>query len=149
VWRREAVERVRQALGPDRVSQRRACGVLGQPRSTRRRALAVPDDEPRLVARMVELATRYGRYGYRRVTALLRSEGFRASHERVERPWRREGLGVPAKQPKRGRLWDNEGSCARLRPERKDHVWAYDLVQDRTRDGRAFRMLTVVDEFTR
>jgi transposase InsO family protein len=98
---------------------------------------------------MVELATRYGRYGFRRVTALLRAEGFRASDERAERPWRREGLGVPAKQPKRGRLWDNKGSCARLRPERKDHVWAYDLVQDRTRDGRAFRMLTVVDEFTR
>lgn len=136
-------------LGPDRVSQRRACRVLGQPRSTQRRAPHVPDDEPRLVARMVELACEYGRYGYRRVTALLRAEGFAANHKRVERLWRREGLKVPAKQPRRGRLWLNDGSCVRLRPERKDHVWSYDFVQARTRDGRAFRMLTVIDEYTR
>lgn len=136
-------------LGPDRVSQRRACRVLGQPRSTQRRAPHVPDDEPRLVARMVELACEYGRYGYRRVTALLRAEGFAANHKRVERLWRREGLKVPAKQPRRGRLWLNDGSCVRLRPERKDHVWSDDFVQARTRDGRAFRMLTVIDEYTR
>ena len=136
-------------LGPDRVSQRRACQVLGQPRSTQRRAPAVPDDEPRLVARMVELAVEYGRYGYRRVTALLQAEGFRVNHKRIERLWRREGLKVPQKQPKRGRLWLNDGSCVRLRPERKDHIWSYDFVQARTRDGRAFRMLTVIDEFTR
>ncbi len=143
------VEHVREVLGPDRVSQRRACQVLGQPRSTQRRRHSVPDDEPRLVTRMVELASQYGRYGYRRVTALLRAEGRRVNAKRVERLWRREGLKVPARQPKRKRLRDNAGSCARLRPERKDHVWAYDLVQDRTHDGRAFRMLTVVDEFTR
>jgi transposase InsO family protein len=143
------VEHVREALGPDRVSQRRACRVLGQWRSTQRRTPAVPGDEPRLVARMVELATQYGRYGYRRVTALLRGEGWRVNAKRVERLWRREGLKVPARQPKRKRLWDNDGSCVRLRPERKDHVWAYDFVQDRTHDGRAFRMLTVVDEYTR
>jgi putative transposase len=137
------------ALGPDRISQRRACKVLGQCRSTQRRPPAVPDDEPRLTSRMVELASEYGRYGYRRVTALLRAEGFRVNHKRVERLWRREGLKVPAKQPKRGRLWLNDGSCVRLRPERKDHVWSYDFVQARTRDGRAFRMLTVIDEFTR
>jgi putative transposase len=136
-------------LGPDRVSQRRACQVLGQPRSTQRREPTVPDDEPRLVKRMVELACQYGRYGYRRVTALLRAEGFRVNHERVERLWRREGLKVPAKQPKKGRRWLNDGSCVRLRPERKDHIWSYDFVQARTRDGRAFRMLTVIDEFTR
>jgi transposase InsO family protein len=98
---------------------------------------------------MVELACQYGRYGYRRITALLRAEGFAVNHKRVERLWRREGLKVPAKQPKRGRLWLNDGSCVRLRPERKDHVWSYDFVQARTRDGRAFRMLTVIDEFTR
>lgn len=109
----------------------------------------MPDDEPRLVARMVELACQYGRYGYRRITALLRAEGFEVNHKRVERLWRREGLKVPAKQPKRGRLWLNDGSCVRLRPERRDHVWSYDFVQARTRDGRAFRMLTVIDEFTR
>ena len=140
---------MRSVLGPDRVSQRRACQVLGQPRSTQRRAPAVPDDEPRLVARMIELASEYGRYGYRRVAALLRAEGFKVNHKRVERLWRREGLKVPAKQPKRGRLWLDDGSCVRLRPERKDHVWSYDFVQARTRDGRAFRMLNVIDEYTR
>jgi transposase InsO family protein len=108
-----------------------------------------PDGEPRLVARMVALATEYGRYGYRRVAALLRAEGFAVNHKRLERLWRREGLKVPARQPKRGRLWLHDGSCVRLRPERKDHVWSYDFVQARTRDGRAFRMLNVIDEYTR
>jgi transposase InsO family protein len=136
-------------LGPDRVSERRACKVLGQCRSTQRRTPAVPDDEPRLVARMVELAAEYGRYGYRRVAALLRAEGFAVNHKRVERLWRREGLKVPQRQPKRGRLWLGDGSCIRLRPDYKDHVWSYDFVQARTRDGRAFRMLTIIDEFTR
>lgn len=140
---------MRQALGPDRVSERRACKVLGQCRSTQRRGPAVPGDEPRLVARMTELACEYGRYGYRRVAALLRAEGFEVNHKRVERLWRREGLKVPARQPKRGRLWLNDGSCVRLRPEAKDHVWSYDFVQARTRDGRAFRMLNVIDEYTR
>jgi transposase InsO family protein len=98
---------------------------------------------------MVELAAEYGRYGYRRVAALPQAEGFQVNPKRVERLWRREGLKVPAKQPKRGRLWRNDGSCVRLRPERRDHVWSYDFVQARTRDGRAFRMLTAIDEFTR
>ena len=97
----------------------------------------------------MELARQYGRYGYRRVTALLRAESWRCNHKRVERIWRREGLRVPAQQPKRGRLWLNDGSCVRLRPERANHVWAYDFVEDRTRDGRKLRMLNVVDEFTR
>lgn len=98
---------------------------------------------------MVELATRYGRYGYRRVAALLRAEGWKVNHKRVERLWRREGLKVPAKQPKRGRLWLNDGSCVRLRPAYKDHVWSYDFMAARTTDGRAFRLLTVIDEHTR
>jgi len=98
---------------------------------------------------MVELAVEYGRYGYRRITALPRAEGFRVNHKRIERLWRRGGLKVPQKQPKRGRLWLDDGSCVRLRPERKDHVWSYDFVQARTRDGRASRMLTVIDESTR
>ncbi|QDV34694.1 Integrase core domain protein [Tautonia plasticadhaerens] len=136
-------------LGPDRVSRRRACKVLGQARSTQRRAPAVPDDEARLVARMVELACEYGRYGHRRVTALLRAEGFDVNRKRLGRLWRREGLKVPAKQPKRGRLWLNDGSCVRLRPGHKDHARSYDFVQARTRDGRAFRMRTVIDEHTR
>jgi putative transposase len=140
---------VRNVLGRDRVSERRACRVLGQPRATQRRAAHVPDDEPELVRRMVELATQYGRYGYRRVGALLRAEGFRVNHKRVERLWRREGLKVPQRQPARRRLWLNDGSCVRLRPEYPGHVWSYDFVKCRTTDGRAFRLLTVIDEYTR
>jgi transposase InsO family protein len=98
---------------------------------------------------MIELAGQYGRYGYRRITAMLRREGWRVNHKRVERLWRREGLKVPAKQPKRRRLWLNDGSCVRLRPQHRDHVWSYDFVYARTHDGRPLRMLTLIDEFTR
>lgn len=98
---------------------------------------------------MVQLASGYGRYGYRRVTALLRAEGWRVNHKRIERLWRQEGLKVPQKQPKRKRLWLNDGACVRLRPQYKDHVWSYDFVADRTSDGRSFRMLTLIDEQTR
>ena len=102
-----------------------------------------------MTAAIVRLASAYGRYGYRRITALLRGEGWYVNHKRVERIWRREGLKVPAKQPKRGRLWLNDGSCIRLRPNWPHHVWAYDFVMARTHDGRAFRMLTIIDEYTR
>ena len=109
----------------------------------------MPDDESRLVARRIELATQYGRYGYRRITALLRGEGWRENHKRVERLWRREGLKVPQKQPKRGRLWLTDGSCIRRRAEYRHHVWAYDFVAGRTHDGRPLKILTVVDEYSR
>jgi putative transposase len=102
-----------------------------------------------LTQRIVGLAHRYGRYGYRRVTALLRREGWRVNHKRVERIWRREVLKVPKKQPKRGRLWLNDGSTFRLRPERKDHVWSYDFIHDRTRDGRPLKILSIIDEYSR
>jgi len=131
------------------VSERRACKVLGQARATQRRPDQVSDEELKLVARVIELAAQYGRYGYRRITALLQQEGLRVNHKRVERIWRKEGLKVPQKQPKRGRLWLNDGSCIRLRPQHKDHVWSYDFMVDRTADGRAFRILTVLDEYTR
>ena len=131
------------------VSERRACSVVGQPRATQRRHLKTPDDEAALTADIVRLATRYGRYGYRRIREMLVAEGWRVNVKRVYRIWRREGLKVPMKQPKRGRLWLNDGSCVRLRPERPNHVWSYDFVQDRTQDGRAVRMLVVLDEFTR
>ena len=140
------VDQVRQALG---VSQRRACSVIGQPRSTQRRAPKIPDDEVQLTAAIIDLARQYGRYGYRRITALLRQAGWRVNKKRVERIWRREGLKVPQKQPKRGRLWLADGSCIRLRPERPHHVWSYDFVEDRTHDGRKFRMLNIIDEYTR
>ena len=131
------------------MSQRRACKTLKQHRSVQRRLPRLSSDEAALTAAITELATKYGRYGYRRITALLSQAGWRVNHKRVERIWHQEGLKVPAQQPKRGRLWLNDGSCIRLRPEHKDHVWAYDFVADRTAQGKAFRMLTVVDEFTR
>jgi putative transposase len=131
------------------VSERRACRVVGQHRSTQRREPVRRDDEAALTAAIVELASEYGRYGYRRIAALLRAQGWHVNVKRVWRIWRREGLKVPSKQPKRGRLWLNDGSCIRLRPSWPNHVWAYDFVQDRTHDGRTIRMLTVIDEFTR
>ena len=109
----------------------------------------VRDDEAPLTGRIVELASVYGRYGSPRITGMLRNEGWNVNHKRVERIWRDEGLKVPKKQPKRRRLWLNDGSCIRLRPTHRDHVWSYDFVADRTSDGRPIRMLTIVDEFTR
>ena len=106
-------------------------------------------DEERLTADIIALARQYGRYGYRRIGELLRRAGWHVNDKRVERIWRREGLKVPAKQPKRKRLWLNDGSCIRLRAERPNHVWAYDFMEHRTHDGRKFRLLNVVDEFTR
>jgi len=136
-------------LGRDMVTERRACRALGQARNTHRRKASVAADEPQLVKRIVWMAREYGRYGYRRITALLRAEGWWVNHKRVERIWRQEGLKVPAKQPKRRRLWLGDGSCIRLRPTHRNHVWSYDFVMDRTADGRVIRMLTIVDEFTR
>lgn len=108
-----------------------------------------PGDEEQLSGRVVELASRYGRYGYRRITALLQAEGWRVNHKRVERLWRQEGLKVPCKQPKRSRLWLGDGSCLRLRPLFAGHVWSYDFVAERTQDGRPLRILNVIDEYTR
>jgi len=124
--------------------------VLEQARATQRRNPSPPSDEEQLTRDIIALATRYGRYGYRRITALLNNEhGWRVNHKRVERIWRKEGLKVPKKQPKRGRLWLNNGSCIRLRPEYKDHVWSYDFMIDRTANGRAFKILNIIDEYTR
>lgn len=131
------------------ASERRACNLLSQPRATQRYLPIERDDEKPLVRRIIELASMFGRYGYRIIHGLLRLEGWWVNHKRVERIWRQEGLKVPKKQPKRGRLWLNDGSCVRLRAERKDHVWRYDFVPARTHDGRSFRMLTIIDEFTR
>ena len=123
--------------------------MLGQHRSTQRRVPRGQDDEERLTADIIDLARQYGRYGYRKIAELLRSTaGWIVNDKRVERIWRREGLKVPAKQPKRGRLWLSDGSCIRLRAERPNHVWSYDFVADRTHDGRKYRMLNVIDEFT-
>ena len=131
------------------VSERMACRVLGQHRSTQRKIPTTPDDEAALTTDIVALAIQYGRYGYRRINAMLRQVGWTVNLKRVERIWRREGLKVPAKQPKRSRLWLNDGSCIRLRPEHPNHVWSYDFVEARTHDGRKVRMLNIIDEFTR
>ena len=138
--------RVRGVL---RVSERRVCQVIGQCRGTQRYLPKVWDDEAGLTAAIIGYATQYGRYGYRRITALLRRDGWVVNHKRVERIWRQEGLKVPQKQPKRGRLWLTDGSCIRLRPCWRNHVWSYDFLSARTHDGRAFRILTIIDEYTR
>ena len=130
------------------VSERRACAALGQHRSTQRKTPRGHQDEEQLTADIIELARQYGRYGYRKITALLRNAGWLVNEKRVERIWRREGLKVPQRQPKRARLWQADGSCIRLRPEHRNHVWSCDVVEDRTHDGRKFRMLNVIDEFT-
>ena len=137
---------VRQRLG---ASERHACRVLGQSRSTQHRRRKVRADEAALRSDVVRLASQFGRYGYRRITNLLRIEGWRVNHKRVERIWGEEGLKVPRRQPKRGRLWLNDGSCIRLRPLYRGHVWSYDFVASRTHDGRALKLLTVLDEHTR
>ena len=121
-------------------------GSIARPGAGSRRAR---DDEDRLIADMIELARQYGRYSYGRIAALLRDAGWQVNEKRVERLWRREGLKVPGKQPRRGRLWLNDGSCVRLRAELTDHVWSYDFAHHRTHDGRAIRTLNVLDEFTR
>ncbi len=137
---------MRQTLG---VSERRACRVLGQHRSTQRKVPRGKSNEKQLTEDIIELARQPGRHGYRIVTGLLRNSGWHVNHKRVERIWRREGLKVPPKQKKKGRLWLNDGSCIRLRPEYPNHVWSYDFVQDRTHDGRAYRTLNIIDEFTK
>lgn len=132
-----------------RVSERVACRVAGQSRSTQRYLPILRSDEDALTQAIVVLAGQYGRYGYRRITALLQDEGWMIGKDRVERIWRREGLKVPQKQKPRGRLWLNDGSCVRLRPEHRNHVWSYDFVAARTHDGRSLRLLTLIDEYTR
>ena len=101
------------------------------------------------LASILALASQYGRFGYRRITVFLKQAGWKVGKDRVQRIWRREGLKVPAKQKPRGRLWLNDGSCIRLRPMHRNHVWSYDFVEARTHDGRSLRLLVMIDEFTR
>lgn len=131
------------------VSERRACRILGQCRATQRYSLKQEADEERLRHDVIRLASKYGRYGYKRITALLIQDGWRVNHKRVARICREEGLKVPSRQPKRSRLWLGDGSCIRRRPEYPNHVWSYDFVFDRTHDNRSFRVLTLIDEFSR
>ena len=144
--RRCAVERARGKYG---LSERHACRLLGPWRGTQRYPPIHRLDEDDLTRAVVALAAQYGRYGYRRITALLRNAGWSVGKDRVQRIWRREGLKVPQKQRPRRRLWRNDGSCVRLRPEHRNHVWSYDLVSARTHDGRTLRLLTLLDEYRR
>lgn len=130
-------------------SERHACRLVDQPRGTQRYRPTQRNDEDALTRAIIALASQYGRYGYRRITIELQKAGWQVGKDRVERIWRREGLKVPKRQKPRGRLWLNDGSCVRLRPERRNHVWSYDFVSAFTHDGRTVRMLNLIDEYTR
>ena len=132
-----------------KVSERRVCRALGQPRTTQRYAPREKSWEAQLVARMLELVRLHPRFGYRRVWALLRREGWRVNRKRIYRLWRREGLKVPKKPRKKRHLGHSANGCARLRPEHIDHVWAWDFIFDRTENGRTLKWLSIVDEYTR
>jgi putative transposase len=145
------VEEVRRRLGPEKVSQRRACQVLGQPRSTQRYVKRRPSDEAKLLSEMRRIARRRPRFGSPRIYDALCTQGWSVNHKRVERLWREEGMQVPKKQHKKRRLprCGSENSCVRKRALRPNHVWSYDFVEDRTEKNRKLRMLAVIDEFTR
>jgi putative transposase len=142
---RAAVIQARQKLG---TSERRTCQVLGVARSTLRYE-AVPRTEDDLRLALIRLAKQYGRYGYRKVGELLRSEGWTVNHKKVERIWREEGLQLPQRHRRRKRLYHHDASVIRLRPQYPNHVWSIDVVHDRLSNGRPYKMLTVLDEYTR
>ena len=123
--------------------------MIGQPRSSQRYEAKRLADEDEITTKIVELASAYGRYGYRMITAMLRGKGYLINHKRVYRIWRSFGLKVPEKQPKRRRLWLNDGSCIRLRAEHPNHVWSYDFVESRIGKGRKIKILNIIDEYTR
>ncbi len=131
------------------ISERRACRAIGQNISTQRYKVKKLSDEDDITNRIINLAAQYGRYGTPRITAILRREGFKVNHKRVERIWREQGTGVAKKQKKRRRLWLNDGSTIRLRPEYRNHVWSYDIMEDKTYNGKKFRILNIIDEYSR
>jgi transposase InsO family protein len=131
------------------VSERRACKTIGQLRSSYRYQAKPDPDQDRLRDRVCEVASEFSRYGYRQVTNILKMEGFEVGKDRVYRIWREEGLKVPQKAPKRSRLWVADGSLIRLRPEHRHHVWSYDFVADRTHNGTPYKILNIIDEFSR
>lgn len=131
------------------VSERRACRLVGQHRTTQRRETLIPHDEPRLLGNMRRLSARHPRFGYRRIHRLLLREGWRLNHKRVQRLWRREGMRVPRKRVKRRPPGNSANSCILRKAERRDHVWTYDFLFERTEDGRQVKILAVVDEYTR
>jgi len=144
--KREAVRKLTSEFG---ISERRACRVLDQPRASQRYQITVRGDEAALAKRMLELARKHPRYGYRFITAKLRQEGWPVNRKRVYRLWRRERLKVPQKKRKKRRLGTSENACHRRRAERKDHVWCWDFIFDRTASGSPLKWLSIEDEYTR
>lgn len=146
--RRDAVGHLRRRF---KVSERRACNLVGQHRSTQRYKPTQPEFEQRLLKRMNELATEHPRYGYRRIWALLRGEGFEVNRKRIERLWRLEGHRVPPHKPslRKKNLGSTQNSSRNLAASRPNQIWSYDFVADRTADGRPLKILNVVDEYTR
>jgi putative transposase len=138
--------RVQRHLG---VSERRACRVLGQPRSTQQYQPCHQERDRALVKRLHELARQHPRFGWRRISAKLREEHWQVNHKRVQRLWRAEGLKVPVKVHKRTRLGDGENACHRRKPEHAHHVWALDFLMDSTMNGGRLKFLTVMDEYSR
>jgi len=136
---------VRQKLGS---SERRACRTIGVARSTQRYE-ASPEDDDSLRLALVRLAKQYGRYGYRKIAELLRIEGWQVNHKKVERLWREEGLQIPQRHKKRKRLYHKDSSVIRLRPKYRNHIWSIDFVHDKLASGRPYKMLTVLDEYSR
>lgn len=144
--KRAAVEHLQEKFD---ASERRACEVIAQPRSTQRYTGQPKEDEPKLVARMLELVRQRPRFGYRRITALLRGEGWAVNVKRIYRLWRREGLKVPRKRRKRRGMGTSANACDVRRAEHQDHVWTWDFVFDRTSSGTTLKWLSIVDEHTR
>ena len=144
--KREAVEHLERRF---KISQRRACQAVDQPRSTQRYEAQEREDEIRLVRRMLELVAKHPRYGYRRIGRLLRAEGWKVNRKRVYRLWRREGLKVPRKQRKKRRLGTSGNACHRRRAQGINHVWCWDFVFDHTTSGSPLKWLSIVDEYTR
>ncbi|WP_145301935.1 IS3 family transposase [Crateriforma conspicua] len=144
--RREAACKLQSCFG---VLERRACRTLGQSRSSQRYRPNTKEDEPRLVARILELVREFPRYGYRRITRLLRQEGWRVNFKRIHRLWKQQGLKVPVKKAKKRRLGNSEGGVIRRSAEYPNHVWSVDFIFDRTEDGRSLKILSLIDEFTR
>ena len=140
---------MRAAVEKFRISERRACRLIGQSRTSQRYEANRLPDEDEITAAIVAQAQAYGRYGYRMITAMLRAQGYLINHKRVYRIWRSLGLKVPQKQPKRRRLWLHDGSCIRLQAEHRNHVWSYDFVECKTSKGRRIKILNIIDEYTR
>ena len=131
------------------LSERKACTVLGQSRSTQRYKPKLPDKDKPVIEDLLDLHVKHPRYGYRRITIKLREKDWIINFKRVYRLWCQEGLKVPKKQHKKRRTGTSENSCDRKKPEYYNHVWSYDFVNERLENGRKVRMLVVIDEFTR